>query len=78
MAICEYLNEVYPDTPLLPKDPLTKAQVRAFCELINSGMQPLINLKVLQAIEERQIDRIEWAKKWLNPGFKGNIMIYYY
>lgn len=27
-AICEYLEEAYPDEPLLPKDPLERAEVR--------------------------------------------------
>merc|ERR1712166_167344 len=42
MAICEYLEEVYPDLEhkMLPKNAADKAQVRRICEMINSGMQP--------------------------------------
>ena len=29
LAIMEYLDEVYPDPPLLPKDPIERARVRA-------------------------------------------------
>lgn len=32
MAICEYLEEVYPDRPIHPADPLTRAQYRAWIE----------------------------------------------
>ena len=40
MAICEYLEEVYPDYEhkMLPKNPAHKAQVRRICEMINAGM----------------------------------------
>jgi hypothetical protein len=38
MAICEYLEEVYPSKrKLLPKDPHKRFQVRRLCEMINSG-----------------------------------------
>lgn len=29
-VICEYLDEVFPDNPLMPKDPVERAQVRAW------------------------------------------------
>jgi glutathione S-transferase len=38
---------MYPNIPLLPKDPVKKAQVRAFCEVINSGINPYVNLRRL-------------------------------
>jgi len=68
MAICEFLDEVYPEVRLLPQDPFKKAQVRAFCELINSGIQPLVNLKVLQKAEEKGLDKNEWLQHWLSNG----------
>lgn len=43
VAICEYLEEAFPEHPLLPKAPAARAQVRAMAELINSGMQPYQN-----------------------------------
>lgn len=63
MPICEYLEEFEPK--LLPEDPISKANVRAVCELINSGIQPLQNLHVLQKLEKDfGIDadtKIAWA-----------------
>ena len=54
MAICEYLEEVYPSKrKLLPKDPLKRFQVRRLCELINAGTQPLQNLSVLNEVSSR-------------------------
>jgi len=41
MAICEFLEETHPKVPLLGKDPVRKAKIRACCEIINSGIQPL-------------------------------------
>ena len=47
VAIIEYLEEVYPEKPLLPKDPVKKAQIRGFCEIINSAIHPYQNFKLL-------------------------------
>jgi glutathione S-transferase len=51
MAIREYIEETYPQNPLLPKDPIKKAQVRAFCEVINAGIHPYQNLRLLEKVE---------------------------
>ena len=45
MAICEYLEEKYPSPPLYPKNLEQKAQIRNFCEIINSAIQPLQNVR---------------------------------
>src|SRR5260370_39824727 len=44
LAIMEYLDEVYPDPPLLPKDPIERAHVRAVAQLIACDIHPLNNL----------------------------------
>ena len=31
VAICEYLEEAYPENPMLPKDLVKRAEVRGFC-----------------------------------------------
>ena len=49
-AIIEYLEEMHPEVPLFPKDPVKKAQIRGFCEVINSGLHPYQNLRVLEKI----------------------------
>jgi len=50
MAICEFLEEKHPDYPFLPQDPLLKAQIRGFCEVINSGIHPYQNLRLLKIV----------------------------
>lgn len=71
MAIVEYLEETRPDSlRLLPKDPLKRAKVREICEHINSGMQPLVNLRVLNKVgDDYKADKIAWAKYWNDLGF---------
>lgn len=75
MAIIEYLDEVFPDRHLLfPVDPYLKSQVRAACELINSGTQPLQNLRTLQALQKdfdiSEDQKLSWIQKWVGSGLK--------
>lgn len=54
MAICEYLEEIYPaKRKLFPKDPLKRFTVRRLCEMINAGTQPIQNLAVLNEVSSR-------------------------
>jgi glutathione S-transferase len=36
--ICEYLDEVFPEPPLVPRDPWLKAQMRLWSKLIDEGL----------------------------------------
>ena len=47
LAIIEWLDETYPEPPLLPSDPLRRAKVRAFAFAIACDIHPVQNLKVL-------------------------------
>ena len=47
VSIMEYLDDAYPQEPLLPKDIVQKARVRQIVEIIVSGIQPLQNLSVI-------------------------------
>lgn len=69
MAILEYLEEAYPENPLLPEDLESRFKVREICEIIGSGIQPLQNLSVLQQFDEGK--RSEWASKCIIKGFTG-------
>lgn len=51
LAIMEYLDEVHPEPPLLPRDPVLRARVRQLAEIVNSGIQPLQNLMVTNHVE---------------------------
>src|SRR5438094_2847612 len=44
LAIIEFLEETYPDPPLLPKDPADRARVWALAEIVACDIHPLNNL----------------------------------
>jgi len=47
LAIIEYLDEIHPQVPLLPKDPAARARVRALALAVACDLHPLNNLRVL-------------------------------
>jgi maleylpyruvate isomerase len=51
LAIIGYLNEVYPQPPLLPRDPIESARVRAVSQIIACDIHPLNNLGTLQYLK---------------------------
>ena len=53
---------------MLPKDPLKKAQVRGFCEIINSSIHPYQNLRMLKKVESEGIDKMKFAGEWVAKG----------
>lgn len=67
-AILELLEELYPDPPLLPKKPEDRARVRALVQIVNSGIQPLQNLVVLDRIGDDQERRLDWLRHFISRG----------
>ena len=65
MAILQYLDEVFPQHPLFPKDPFQKAKVIQFCEGINCT-QPYQNLRTTQVLEKDFQFSSEQKDKWMN------------
>jgi len=68
LSILEYLEETYPDPPLLPKAAIDRAKVRAIALQIACQIQPIQNLRVLQFVGDEK--KVEWAKHWIIEGFK--------
>jgi maleylacetoacetate isomerase len=68
IAICEFLEEAFPEKSLLPNDIIQRAKVRSICSEIASGIQPLQNRVVLLHIERLGADKIEWAKEYVTTG----------
>jgi maleylpyruvate isomerase len=73
LAIIDYLDEVYPDPPLLPAEALDRARVRAAAQIIACDIHPLNNLCVLRYLkrdlkhEQAEIDA--WYHHWVIEGF---------
>lgn len=71
LAICEYLDETQPDPPLLPREPLARARVRAFAQAIACDIHPVQNLKVLNRLGALGLDgdaRNGWARDVIAEG----------
>jgi maleylacetoacetate isomerase len=73
-AILEYLDEVYPEPPLLPGDPVQRARIRAVASLVGCDIHPLNNLAVLSYIKRQlghdQATVDEWYAHWIHQGFE--------
>ena len=71
MAIVSWLDSLEPTPLMFPTDPWLKAKVIQRSEVINSGIQPLQNLAVLQWVEKRyQGDKLEWGAKYIQNGLQ--------
>jgi maleylacetoacetate isomerase len=72
-AILEYLDEVYPEPPLLPLGAANRARVRAVASLIACDIHPLNNSGVLAYLKTRlghdQAAADEWYAHWVREGF---------
>jgi maleylpyruvate isomerase len=69
MAIVEWLEESFPEPALLPKAPLDRAHVRALCEVVNAGTQPLQNLWVLNHFFGSDAQgKTAWARRVIEKG----------
>jgi maleylpyruvate isomerase len=56
IAILEWLEETHPQPPMLPKDPMERARVRAFALAIACDTHPVQNLKVLNRVRALGMD----------------------
>jgi maleylpyruvate isomerase len=69
LAIIDYLEQLYPSPPLYPKDPLQRARAIQLAEIVNSGIQPLQNLSLLQKISrDYQADKAAWGREVIARG----------
>ncbi|XP_039790068.1 glutathione S-transferase Z1-like isoform X2 [Panicum virgatum] len=70
-AIALYLEDKYPDPPLLPQDPKKKALNHQIANIVSSGIQPLHNLSVLRFIEQKvgAGESVLWTQQQIERGF---------
>lgn len=73
IAIIEYLDETHPNPPLLPKDALGRARVRAMALAIACDIHPLQNTRVMKYLEAEfkadEAARKQWIGRWVTEGF---------
>jgi maleylacetoacetate isomerase len=73
LAIIEYLDEKYPEPPLVPRNAEDRAFARAIAMTIACDIHPIDNLRVLQYLErELGVDpakRDQWYSHWIREGF---------
>lgn len=72
VAIIEWLEETYPDPPLLPETADDRAQVRAVALAIACDIHPLQNLRVLEYLKYElgcnQAATDSWCRNWISGG----------
>lgn len=70
-AIVMYLEEKYPQHPLLPRDLLRRAINYQAANIVSSSIQPLQNLSVLKCIAEKvnPDEQYVWARDHIGKGF---------
>jgi maleylacetoacetate isomerase len=74
LAIIEYLDETHPQPPLLPRDPVQRAKVRALAQVIACDIHPLNNVGPLRylknALGQEQAKIDAWYHHWILDGFE--------
>ncbi|HSF65158.1 MAG TPA: maleylacetoacetate isomerase [Paracoccaceae bacterium] len=74
MAIMEFLEERYPNPPLLPADPFERAEARALAQATVSDAHPLFVPRVRKYLattfgaDEHAVH--DWARHWLDKGLQ--------
>jgi maleylpyruvate isomerase len=68
LAILDWLDARFPSPSLYPTDPLIRAHALQLAEIVNSGIQPLQNLRVLRALSAAGIETREWALDAIQRG----------
>jgi maleylpyruvate isomerase len=72
MAILEYLEDEYPEVPLMPKDSAGRARVRELAQIVACDIHPVNNLRVLRYLVNdlglSEEVKTEWYRHWIVGG----------
>lgn len=72
-AIIDWLDRSFPDTPLIPEEPVARAAALAMAMVVACDIHPLNNLRVLKYLTSdlglREEIRDRWYRHWVAEGF---------
>jgi maleylpyruvate isomerase len=72
-AIIEWMEEAYPQNPLLPEKAFDRARVRALAAVIGCDIHPINNRRILQALRHdfaaSEAAVQAWCQRWIGDGF---------
>ena len=72
-AIVEYLEQEFPEPPLLPDNPIARAQARGYAQMIACDIHPINNLRVLDYLVKHfdadEAAKLQWHQHWIYEGF---------
>lgn len=75
LAIIEYLDDAYPQHPLVPSGTLDKAWVKSLAFNLACDLHPLNNLRVLQYLGKElghsEVQVTSWFRHWVKETFTG-------
>jgi len=73
LAIIQYLEEVHPQPPLLPPDPVGRNRVRSLALIVACEIHPLNNPRVLNCLTGKfgisEDQKLAWYHDWIRTGF---------
>jgi maleylacetoacetate isomerase/maleylpyruvate isomerase len=74
LAIVEYLDARFPEPRLIPAEPVKRARVQAFAQIVACEIHPLNNLRVLRylrgelGVDEERVNG--WVRHWIGESFR--------
>ncbi|KAL0939960.1 maleylacetoacetate isomerase [Colletotrichum truncatum] len=69
VAALEYLDETHPNsTPLLPKDPKTRAVVRSLVNIVCCDIQPVTNMRIMRRVRALGGNAEQWNCELMTDG----------
>ncbi|MEY2341551.1 maleylacetoacetate isomerase [Acidithiobacillus sp. IBUN Pt1247-S3] len=74
LAILEYLEDSYPQPPLLPTEPYARAWVRALANLLTADTHPLITPRVMSYLQQQTAWTAEQARAWQTHWFHDGLL----
>ena len=68
LPILEYLDERWPDPPILPRDRYLRAKARGLAEIVNAGIQPMQNTTTTRRVKKLGGDDLAWVQPFIADG----------